>query len=212
MDDVHPARHPHPSGAETSDQMKHLGERIPATFVYAGVDVDASPLLTGPRGVQLAGRFTLIRNTALPCATEEQREIWRACGHRHGRSPAPTPPHPAHPGAAAGYLHQRTGGVMGSLSHLIREAALTTLLNGSGKITKKLLAGIQLGPSARNSKPAAPKTHPAPAQPQRGILTGWSGGDEDHQRAAGAATTARAARTLRARRGFGGSAGSAAAR
>ncbi|MFE9500531.1 hypothetical protein [Streptomyces collinus] len=44
----------------------------------------------------------------------------------------------------ADYLHQRTGGVMGSLSHLIREAALTALLDGSEKITKKLLADIQL--------------------------------------------------------------------
>jgi hypothetical protein len=33
---------------------------------------------------------------------------------------------------------------MGSLSHLIREAALTALLDGSEKITKRLLAAVQL--------------------------------------------------------------------
>ncbi|WP_250850744.1 Helicase associated domain protein [Streptomyces malaysiensis] len=54
VDDVHLLDTRTRSGAETSDQMKHLGERIPATFVYAGVDVEASPLLTGPRGAQSA--------------------------------------------------------------------------------------------------------------------------------------------------------------
>ncbi|MEV5237325.1 TniB family NTP-binding protein [Streptomyces pseudogriseolus] len=44
VDDVHLLDTRTRSGAETSDQMKHLGERIPATFVYAGVDVEASPL------------------------------------------------------------------------------------------------------------------------------------------------------------------------
>lgn len=124
--------------------MKHLGERIPATFVYAGVDVEASPLLNGPRGAQLAGRFTLVRNTALSCGTGEQRAVWldlltnmeRALRLRHHTEGTLS--------RHADYLHQRTGGVMGSLSHLIREAALTALLDGSEKITKRLLAGIQL--------------------------------------------------------------------
>lgn len=43
VDDVHLLDTRTRAGAETSDQMKHLGERIPATFVYAGVDVEASP-------------------------------------------------------------------------------------------------------------------------------------------------------------------------
>lgn len=54
---------------------------------------------------------------------------------------------------------------MGSLSHLIREAALTALLDGSEKITKRLLAGIQLDiraeqqsrpPRKRASRPQGP--------------------------------------------------------
>ncbi|MFJ8664018.1 TniB family NTP-binding protein [Streptomyces sp. NPDC093795] len=162
VDDVHLLDTRTRSGAETSDQMKHLGERIPATFVYAGVDVEASPLLTGPRGAQLAGRFTLIRNTALPCATDEQREIWRAVVTdmeealrlRH---------HTPHTLARhADYLHQRTGGVMGNLSHLIREAALTSLLDGSEKITKKLLAGIQLDIRAEQQARPPRKRLPRP--------------------------------------------------
>lgn len=147
---------------ETSDQMKHLGERIPATFVYAGVDVEASPLLNGPRGAQLAGRFTLVRNTALSCGTTEQRIIWldlitdmeRALRLRH-HTVGTLARH-------ADYLHQRTGGVMGSLSHLIREAALTALLDGSEKITKRLLAGIQLDIRAEQQARPPRKRIPRP--------------------------------------------------
>ncbi|MDX3213975.1 ATP-binding protein [Streptomyces sp. ME02-6991-2B] len=144
IDDVHLLDTRTRAGAETADQMKTLGERIPATFVYAGVNVEDSPLLTGPRGAQIAGRFTLLRNTALPHGTDHQKQIWRdlvgdmeeALRLRHHR-PGTLERH-------AAYLHQRTGGVMGSLSHLIRSAALTSLEDGSQRITKKLLASIQL--------------------------------------------------------------------
>ncbi|MFJ5142648.1 TniB family NTP-binding protein [Streptomyces sp. NPDC088707] len=162
VDDVHLLDTRTRAGAETSDQMKHLGERIPATFVYAGVDVEASPLLNGPRGAQLAGRFTLVRNTALSRGTAEQRATWldlvtdmeNALHLRH------------HTGGTlarhADYLHQRTGGVMGSLSHLIRQAALTALLDGSEKITKRLLAGIQLDIRAEQQARPPRKRLPRP--------------------------------------------------
>ncbi len=44
----------------------------------------------------------------------------------------------------APYLHQRTAGRIGSLSRLIRRAAITTLLDGTEKITKPVLETITL--------------------------------------------------------------------
>jgi len=143
VDDVHLLNTRTRSGAETSDQMKHLGERIPATFVYAGVDVETSPLLTGPRGAQIAGRFKVHRNTPLPYGTTDQRTTWqdlvtamddslRLRNHSSGAL-----------ARHAEYLHRRTGGVMGSLSHLVREAAVAAILDGTEKITKKLLDSIE---------------------------------------------------------------------
>ena len=35
-------------------------DRLPATFVYAGIDVEAQGLFAGVRGRQIAGRFTVI--------------------------------------------------------------------------------------------------------------------------------------------------------
>ncbi|MFF9667048.1 TniB family NTP-binding protein [Streptomyces althioticus] len=165
VDDVHLLDTRTRAGAETSDQMKHLGERIPATFVYAGVEVETSPLLTGQRGAQLAGRFKLQRCMPLPYGTAAQREVWaelvgdmeqalRLEQHRVGTL-----------ARHAEYLHRRTGGAMGSLSHLIREAALAAILDGSEKITKQLLQSIQL--DFRAEQQARP-SHRRPARARVG--------------------------------------------
>ncbi|MEU5973039.1 TniB family NTP-binding protein [Streptomyces globisporus] len=144
VDDIHLLDTRTRSGAETSDQIKHLGERIPATFVYAGVDVHDSPLLIGPRGQQLAGRFKLLRNDPLPYGIAAQREVWeelvrdlesalRLRNHRPGSL-----------ARQAAYLHRRTAGVIGSLSHLLREAAVTAIMDGTETITKSLLGDVEL--------------------------------------------------------------------
>ncbi|MEV1025009.1 TniB family NTP-binding protein [Streptomyces sp. NPDC050264] len=144
VDDVHLLNTRTRNGAETSDQMKHLSERIPATFVYAGVALDSSPLLTGPRGAQLAGRFKTVRNPPLGHGSTAQRVAWeglikgmdealRLNAHRTGALVRHAP-----------YLHLRTGGRIGSLSALVREAAIAAILDGTEKITKALLEEIDL--------------------------------------------------------------------
>lgn len=49
----------------------------------------------------------------------------------------------------ADYLHQRTAGMIGSLSHLIRDAALDAILTGTEKITKKQLDAVDLDHAAQ---------------------------------------------------------------
>ncbi len=46
------------------------------------------------------------------------------------------------------YLHDRTGGMIGSLSHLVREAALDAILDGSERITRASLERVDLDESA----------------------------------------------------------------
>ncbi|GGZ97031.1 hypothetical protein GCM10010344_76330 [Streptomyces bluensis] len=157
VDDVHLMDTRSRAGAETSDQLKYLGERIPATFVYSGIDVESSPLLTGVRGSQLAGRFKIVRNQPLRYGSPADKQIWHdlvrsmdsALRLRHHR-PGTLVTH-------AAYLHARTGGRMGSLSHLIREAALVSLLDGTEKITKNGHCTWRTGPglSPGNCGPTA---------------------------------------------------------
>lgn len=60
------------SGAEVADTLKYFSERIPATFVYAGINVEREGLFNGTRGQQIAGRFTLIPTAPLPYNAEWQ--------------------------------------------------------------------------------------------------------------------------------------------
>ncbi|MEU0664074.1 TniB family NTP-binding protein [Streptomyces lavendulocolor] len=157
IDDVHLLDTQRRAGAETSDQLKHLGERIPATFVYSAIDVETSPLLSGVRGAQIAGRFKIFRHRPLAYATEQDRSVWddlvramedllRLRAHRPGTLVK-----------HAAYLHARTAGRLGSLSHLIREAALIALTEGTERITKQLLSEVELDAAAEaQARPVRP--------------------------------------------------------
>jgi hypothetical protein len=131
-------------GAEASDQIKYLSERIPATFVLAGVDVDGGGLFAGRRGGQIAGRYTLIPTRPFPFGGSDERHAWQALIATLEQS---LRLHAHRPGTLLrldSYLHERTAGMIGSLSHLIREAALEAISNGTEKITRAGLDAIDL--------------------------------------------------------------------
>lgn len=139
VDELHNLNLATRSGAEVSDQLKYFAERLPATFVYAGIDVEAAGLFAGVRGRQIAGRFTVIPATAFAYGITEQREQWRALVatmestlrlHRHK---------PGRLVALDEYLYRRSGGMIGSLSQLIRGAAILAIEDGSEQITRDLL-------------------------------------------------------------------------
>jgi hypothetical protein len=130
-------------GAEASDQIKYLSERIPATFVLAGVDIEGTGLFAGRRGGQIASRYSSFRHK-----TPQEQSAWQALvatlenalrlhAHRPGTLLRLAP-----------YLHDRTAGMIGSLSHLVREAALDAILDGTEKITRAGLEAVDLDESA----------------------------------------------------------------
>jgi len=109
-------------------------EHLPTTFVYAGIDVERSGVFTGTFGRQLAGRFGVINTGPFPYGREWKPLVAAMEGtlrlHRH------------EPGSLvreARYLHLRTGGVIGSLAHLIRSAAIRSILDESEQITRELM-------------------------------------------------------------------------
>ncbi len=140
VDEIHNMQLATRSGAEVSDTLKYLSERIPD---YAGIDLERQGLFSGIRGSQIAGRFTLIPTLPFPLADE-----WRGLAAtledalRLRRHQA---------GTLAGldrYLHQRTSGMIGSLSHLVRGAAIEAIQSGSEQITRKLLDTIDIDHAA----------------------------------------------------------------
>ena len=94
-------------------------------------------LLSGTRGEQIAGRFSMIRTgpfgrgqqwQALIAALEASLRLHR---HRDGTLVQ-----------LASYLHSRSGGMIGSLLRLVRAAAIQAVLDGTEAITKATLESI----------------------------------------------------------------------
>lgn len=151
VDEIHNLNLATRAGAEVSDQLKYLSERIPATFVYAGIDVAGVGLFGGTRGRQIAGRFATLPTAAFPYGSAAQRQQWQALvttleqalrlhSHRAGTLLK-----------LDSYLHQRTDGMIGSLSHLIRGAAIEAILDGSETITKATLDTVHLDHAAEHA-------------------------------------------------------------
>jgi hypothetical protein len=139
VDEIHNLNLTTRAGAEVSDQLKYFAERLPATFAYAGIEVEAQGLFAGVRGRQIAGRFTLIGSTPFAYGSSEQRTAWRSLvaslesmlrlqHHTTGTLVG-----------LADYLYQRTGGMIGSLSQLVRGGALLAIDDGSEALTRELL-------------------------------------------------------------------------
>ncbi|MEU6867516.1 ATP/GTP-binding protein [Streptomyces sp. NPDC046876] len=139
--------------ASTSDDVPDFTEPVAATFVYAGIDVTNTPLFIGARGAQLAGRATLIECGPLPARlgnkqpfTDTITDLENALDLERHR-PGSLPRH-------ATYLHQRTAGRIGSLTRLIRRAAITAMHDGTEHITN----AIRLDHHAETTHPPRTRT------------------------------------------------------
>jgi hypothetical protein len=154
VDEIHTLNLATSAGEDLSDHLKYFTEHLPATFVYVGIDVERSGLFTGTRGKQIAGRAGLVRTGAFAYQQEWKgliaslEQTLRL--HRH------------QPGTLVKldrYLHQRTGGMIGSLSHLIRAGAISAILNGSEQLTKDLLDTIRVDHAAESATRRASSHH-----------------------------------------------------
>ena len=157
VDEIHNLNIATRAGAEASDTLKYFSERIPATFVFAGINVERAGLLSGARGEQIAGRFSMVRTGPFACddqwatliaALETSLRL-----HRH------------RPGSLlelARYLHQRTGGMIGSLLWLVRSAAIQAVIGGTEQITRKAMDTLQVDIASQATGSRAPHSHGRP--------------------------------------------------
>ncbi|MFH8376664.1 TniB family NTP-binding protein [Streptomyces cyaneofuscatus] len=135
-------------GAEASDTLKYFSERIPATFAYAGIDIEDGSLLSGTRGDQIAARFTPMATHPFPYNTE-----WKALV---AQMEANLVLHQHKPGSLTRldrFIHTRTGGMIGTLSHQIRGAAVDAILGRTEKINKAGLLAVDLDIASRRKRP-----------------------------------------------------------
>ena len=110
VDEIHNLNIATRTGAEASDTLKYFSERIPATFVLSGINVERAGLLSGPRGEQIAGRYSMVRTGPFPrdgqwvtlvAAIEGSLRLHRhQPGAYHGQRSPTQPSAPTSPAAA----------------------------------------------------------------------------------------------------------------
>lgn len=161
VDELHNLNLATRAGAEVSDQLKYFAERLPATFVYAGIDVEAAGLFAGTRGRQIAGRFTVIPATAYGYGSSEQREQWRCLIATMESTLRLLNHKPGSLLAQDEYLYRRSGGMIGSLSQLIRGAAILAIEDRSEQISRGLLDIVPVDYAAERADTARTKSHRA---------------------------------------------------
>ena len=161
VDEIHNLNHGTPAGEDLSDHLKYFTEHLPATFIYAGIDVERCGVFTGTRGRQLAGRCELICTGAFPYRDEWTQLIaaLEATLRLHRHEPGTLP-------AQAKYLHQRTGGMIGSLTHLIRGAAIRAILSGQ-EANHPPAAGHRAHRPRRRVRHPPHQQHPVTVNPAR---------------------------------------------
>jgi hypothetical protein len=114
-------------------------------------------LLSGTRGEQIAGRFSMVRTG--PFACDDQWATLNAALetslrlHRHRPGTLPD---------LARYLHQRTGGMIGSLLWLIRSAAIQAVIDGTEQITRKTMDSIQVDIASQSAGSRPSRSHGRP--------------------------------------------------
>lgn len=150
VDEIHNLNLATAAGEDMSDHLKYFTEHLPATFVYAGINVERSGLFTGVRGKQIAGRCVLAPTGPFPYQQEWAGLVasMEAALRLHRHQPGTLP-------GIGRYLHQRASGMIGSLSHLIRAGAITAILDGSEAITRDLLDTIPVDHAAQSSREGA---------------------------------------------------------
>ena len=152
VDEIHNLNLATRAGADASDQLKYLAERIPATFIYAGINAEGSGLFAGTRGQQIAGRLGVITCQAFPYGTAAQRQQWQALIATLEQSLRLRRHQPGQLLRLDAYLHERTDGMIGRLSHLIRGAAVEAILDGTEKITRETLDRVGLDHAAETTR------------------------------------------------------------
>lgn len=151
VDEIHNLNLATSVGEDMSDHLKYFTEHMPATFVYAGINVENSGLFTGLRGRQISARSVLTSTGAFPHDQEWVSLVATLEGalrlHDHP---------PGFLASQSQYLHHRTGGSISSLSHLIRQAAIVAILTQKEAIDRDLLDATVIDHAAESLGPRPP--------------------------------------------------------
>lgn len=127
VDEIHNLNLNFRQSAEASDALKQLSEKCPATFIYAGINLDSNGLLDGTRGQQIASRFDLHTVTPFTYRTQRSREDWETLLVEFEATLNLVNQPEGGILRYARALHAHTNGSIGRLSHTLHGCALTAI-------------------------------------------------------------------------------------
>lgn len=119
VDELHNLARWSTSNGESVDTLKDLSNDSPATFVYAGIKLEQSGLLAGPRGDQVARRFSPLQMALYDYTTPSERKAWRGVVMAFSKALPLFGHEPEGLLAHAQWLHERSGGNIGTLQSIL---------------------------------------------------------------------------------------------
>ncbi|MFP5317959.1 MAG: hypothetical protein ACLGI2_06640 [Acidimicrobiia bacterium] len=160
IDDIHYLDVRNRSGRAVSDHLKNLASTIAATFVYAGIGCEDSGLLNEGHGEsrrafsQTRSRFSLHGMASFDISTAAAAAEWASLLKRiEGEIVLLDASAGVLCTKLARYCFERTGGVIGALSQLVREAANLAIDRGTERLTEGLLDEIVLDHASESRRP-----------------------------------------------------------
>lgn len=142
VDEIHNLNQKYRQMAEASDTLKQLSEKCPGTFVYAGVNVEASGLLDGTRGRQISSRFQIMHLQSFG-RKGTSKKGWESllAAIEGSLGLLEQPAHAIHRHERE--LHDATGGVIGDLTSMLHMLAIDAIDSGTERLDLDALFGTQ---------------------------------------------------------------------
>ncbi|WP_372983848.1 AAA family ATPase [Microbacterium sp.] len=131
VDDIHHLDLKYRANLEASDMLKQLSERCGSTFVYAGIAVQDTGMLTGAREGQIRKRFKFYDATPFSITTKQGRSDWGNLLLALEDSLCLLAQVPGQILTAAKALYRLSAGEIGPLKDMLQLAALEAIEDGT---------------------------------------------------------------------------------
>lgn len=159
IDDVHFLKMHTTDGIAVANELKWLANEYPATFLFTGVDLQHSGLLSeGLHGrrtamAQTARRWTLLTMNPFTLDSSADDRIWKSLLATIEPKLVLADATPGMLTSQADYLYERSTGMIGSLFELVMRAAARAIRTGEEQISRDLLERIRIDQAAEDRRP-----------------------------------------------------------
>lgn len=158
VDDVHFLKIHTDEGVALANELKWLANEYPATFLFTGVNMASTGLLSESKTTkklamsQIARRWTRLTLPPFEFPVGEDRRVWRSLLGTIESHLVLANAKPEMLRGKADYLYERSTGMIGSLFKLITLGAAHAMREGTEELTEELLDEIDIDVAAEDAR------------------------------------------------------------